>query len=182
MLFGDSLTPDDTRAYLSRVCIQLTQDDTIKYFPSLYSVVFSVGTTVYKFPLIYNNLDLYSSLYSSMNLDKVLIPKSVSMKAYRFDLLTTPLEISEIQLCFNSFVTSVVNVINQLHTATGLTHMDIRKLDICFRDRQAILIDVDNLTRKLPEDIESVMYSCSFDNATKYNWRQYATLLARILK
>ena len=179
MLFGDSLTPDDTRAYLSTVCIQLTQDDTTECFPSLYSVVFSVGTAVYKSPL---DLGLYSSLYSSMNLDQVLIPKSFSMKAYRFDLLTRPLEISEIQLCFNSFVTSVVNVISQLHTATGLAHMDIRRPNICFRDGQAILIDVDNLTRKLPEDTESVMYSCSFDNATKYNWRQYAIFLARILK
>ena len=183
IIFVDSLTPDDTRAYWSRVGIQLTQDDTIEYFPSLYSVVFSVGTAVYKFPLIDNDLHMCSALYSnSMNLNQVLIPKGVSMKAFRFDLLTRPLEISEVQLCFNSFVTSVFNAINQLHTVTGLAHMDIRRPNICFRDGQAILIDVDNLTDKPPEYTESIMYSCYFDNATKYDWRQYAIMLARILE
>ena len=138
-----------------------TADDTIEYFPLLYSVVFSVGTAVYKFPLIHNDLGLLSSLYGSMNLNQVLIPKAVSMKAFRFDLLTRPLEILEIQLCFNSFVTSVFNAINQLHTVAGLAHMDVRRPNIHFRDGQAVLIDVDNLTYKPPEYTESIMYSCS---------------------
>lgn len=82
----------------------------------------------------------------------------------------------------HSFVTSVFNATNQLYIVMGLAHMDIRKPNICFRDGQAILIDVDNLTGKLPEDIGLIMYSCYFNNATKYDWRQCAIMLARILK
>ena len=74
------------------------------------------------------------------------------------------------------------NAINQLHTVTGLAHLDIRRPNICFRDGQAVLIDVDNLTHKPPEYMESIMYSCYFNNTTKYNWRQYAIMLARILE
>ena len=89
---------------------------------------------MYTFPLIHNDLGAISSLYSHMNLDQVLIPEGVSIKAYRFDLLTRPLEISEIQLCFNSFANSVFNAIDQLHTLTGLAHLDIRRPNICFRN------------------------------------------------
>lgn len=69
IIFVDLLTPDDAIAHLSTECILLTQDDTREYFPSLYSVVFSVGNAVYKFPLIHNDLDEISSLYSNMNLN-----------------------------------------------------------------------------------------------------------------
>ena len=166
------LTPDDARAYLSmqHITLTLTQDDYIEYFvPSVFAVVFSVGTKVYKFPLIHNDLAAISSLYSRMNLDQVLIPEGVSIKAYRFDLLTRPLEISEIQLCFNSFANSVFNAIDQLHTLTGLAHLDIRRPNICFRNGQAVLIDVDNLSGQPPEYMESIMYSRLFDDASNYD-------------
>jgi len=166
--------------------IQLTQDDTKEFFPSVYSVVFSVcnKNKVYKFPLIHNVLGVLSFMYSHrMDLDQVLILGGpVFQKAYWFDLLKRLLEISEIQSCFNSFATSVFNAIDQLHTVTDLAHLDIKRPNICFKDGRAVLIDVDNLTCKSPAYLGSIMYSHRFNNATKYNWRQYAIMLARILE
>ena len=184
ILFVNSLTPDDARAYLSMQHITLTQDDYIEYFvPSVFAIVFSVGTKAYKFPLIHNDLAAISFLYSRMNFDQVLIPEGVSIKAYRFDLLTRPLEISEIlQLCLNSFANSVFNAINQLHTLKALAHLDIRRPNICFRNGQAVLSDVDNLSGQPPEYMKSIMYSRLFDDASNYDWRQYAIMLARILE
>lgn len=68
---------------------------------------------------------------------------------------------------------------NQLHTVTGLADLGIRRPNICFRDGQAMLID---MTHKPPGYMELVIYNCPFHNATKYDRRQYAIMLARILE
>lgn len=186
--FSDMLTPDDVKTYLRAVTKQqqddvVTQDDTVLFFRSLYSIVFAITDKqkVYKISL---TRDLARFVHSNdLPTTRVLLPDKMFGNCFQFPLLRGPLQIHQIQICFNSFAKSVHQAITELHE-TGYAHLDIRRPNICYNDHgEAILIDPDNLSTKLPGDIESVMYDApEFTVATQYDWRQLAIMLTRVLE
>jgi len=44
-----------------------------------------------------------------------------------------------------------------------------------------VLIDVDHAGQEFPNILNSIMYNVGFDSVCKYDWRQFAIMLARIL-
>ena len=114
---------------------------------------------------------IWQDLFSAMIY--LQLPDKMFGNCFRFPLLRGPLEIHQIQICFNSFAKSVHQ-----------RHLDIRRSNICYNDHgEAILIDPDNLSTELPGDIESVMYDApDFTVATQYDWRQLAIMLTRVLE
>ena len=190
--FSDMLSPIDVKTYLRAVVTQqddiVMQDDAMLFFQSLHSIVFAIRDKqkVYKISLTHSLLDselVLRSLCNDSPTTHVLLPDKKFGKYFQFPLLRGPLEIQELQLCFNSFAESVHQAITELH-GTGYAHLDIRMPNICYNDDgEAVLIDPDNLSTQLPGDIDSVMYDApDFTVAAQYDWRQLAIMLTRVLE
>ena len=72
----------------------------------------------------------------------------------------------------------------------GFAHLDVRLPNICFQENGgewiAILIDIDNAFAveygHVAPNSSSIMLNTWFDDITKYDWRQYTLMLARIIE
>ena len=72
----------------------------------------------------------------------------------------------------------------------GYAHLDIRIPNICFKkvnhEWRAVLIDLDNAVEIGVSPIyvsqKSFMYNIEFDDHRKYDWRQFALLLSRVIE
>lgn len=95
----------------------------------------------------------------------------------------------EARKCFQSFAVSVFKALVAFHEV-GFAHLDIRLPNICFQEHDgewiAVLIDIDNAVAveygHVTPNSSSVMFNVRFDDNTKYNWRQYAIMLAHIIE
>ena len=161
--------------------------------PSLYSIIFASADKVYKAPPVDHNLNEFFRLIPAdknavERIKRTLFPLSPIFKFFSFPFLDGPLSVSEIRQCFFNFAQSVYEAIEELHSVVQYGHLDIRTPNICFKRSEgssspymAVLIDVDHAGRRLPVNFNSIMFDACFDSVDKYDWRQFAIMLARIL-
>ena len=192
--FLDCISLDDIKTHL-----QTENLGNIRLFKNTkHSLVFASEDQqkVYKCSLVDNELATMLCLSYSTKVNQVLLPQQMIPRTrfFTFPYLYEPLDILSIQDCFKWFARSVLLALEELHEI-GYAHLDVRPPNICFRhvtdDWEAVLIDLDRaiVINHLPKacctqlyNEGSLMYNETFDSADKYDWRQYALMLARVIE
>ena len=192
--FQDCLSAADVEEYFKHKDPSVSIKS-IHFFPTKYAFAFAdnEGRKVYKYPLINNNLSDFlwnPSIAGHRNqIVQVLFPSGCFWNFFVFPLLHPPLDILTIQQCFTSFAFSTMNALDELHRI-GFAHLDVRTPNICFKqvdhDWHAVLIDLDTAIYRKgsvpPCTKDSLMYDILFeDDYHKYDWRQFALLLSRVI-
>ena len=174
------MSADDIQKYLSVHSLS-----NIHFFHSKFSILFFSEShqKVFKRPLIDNILILlYNKSIQAPELSKmqVLYPLEMLSNFYVYPLLHHPLDLKSIQQCFNSFATSVLHALEELHSS-GYAHLDVRIPNICFRQsEQGWQAEVGSGWPPISES--SLMFNVSFNCETKYDWQQFSLLLLRVIE
>jgi len=138
---SQSLSSQDVVAYLG------SEEFSKGEFVQCVSLVFMMQDMVYKMPLTLKAQQRLSFLYNltlrGTSPKQVLLPHDQKKNFFMYYRLEKPLDIKPLKDSYLEFAASVINALDELH-GLGFAHLDVRLPNICFREHNAVLIDLDD--------------------------------------